>query len=442
MARYRGWLAGAGIVGILLFLLIPGAGNQPRYAGRTVGGWFEEWLRAGGGGQGGTAGVEGLAAKTALVHLGTNAVPFLVEQAFLLRRDFAYRSNLHELTQKLPRWLGRGRFVPYDRRPNAAVEMLGELRPPAPLVWPLISAHLAGADEARRNQAIYLLGRVNPPLDQALPPLVEAATQRTNSLLSLLAIQSLWMLGPSASNALPALLPDLQSLPQPTRFIQWLGRLGPAAAPAVPWLEMHLTATNTWHLGNAAVALRRIQPSHRGALDTLARLLADTSPLNGGQTIQNQTLSLFFTVFPEPASTPDPGLAQLIAPLAEAEMKGWGPGGGSYSAVNALATVDPERALALAQRALNGPGATHAAGLLLRQDRNHARATEVLSRDPTRNGGAAIWWLGEASATNQAAIDCLETLCQPPTAEPWREAAAAALARLRYREALEVHRGR
>ncbi|MFM8357091.1 MAG: hypothetical protein ACKOET_00895, partial [Verrucomicrobiota bacterium] len=218
MTRYRRWLVGAGFVGILLLLLLHRGGNQPRYAGRTAGEWFEDWLRAGGGGPFADGEVEALAAKTALVHLGTNAVPFLVEQAFVLRRDFAYRSHLQALTRKLPRWLGRGRFLPYDSRPNAALEMLGEWRPPAPLVWPRIAAHLAGADETKRNQAIYLLGGLSPPLDQALPPLVEAATQRTNPWLSLLAIQSLWKLGPSASNALPGLLPELESFHRPTRL--------------------------------------------------------------------------------------------------------------------------------------------------------------------------------------------------------------------------------
>ncbi|MFM8357294.1 MAG: hypothetical protein ACKOET_01935 [Verrucomicrobiota bacterium] len=104
--------------------------------------------------------------------------------------------------------------------------------------------------------------------------------------------------------------------------------------------------------------------------------------------------------------------------------------------------MDPERARALAERALDGPGSTQAAGCLLRWDRNHARATEVLTQDPTGGGGVRLGWLGEASATNQPALDCLKALGQPPSAEPWRERAAAALARLRYREALAARRGR
>ena len=113
MSRFRRGSLVLGAVGLLMATVV---GRQwiedrrlPRYQGRSVRVWFHELCRH----ESGWAHADEsrvLESKMALVTMGTNAIPFLLDEAFRDRVDGPFRTNLHELFRDLPAWLGGGGF--------------------------------------------------------------------------------------------------------------------------------------------------------------------------------------------------------------------------------------------------------------------------------------------------------------------------------------------
>src|SRR5260370_14231730 len=78
--------------GVVLFLLLPPP--EPRYQGRTITAWLDDW-----------AAKKGQDFPSALQHIGTNALPYAVRNLAL--NDSRWRSNYARLQAKLPPLLQR-----------------------------------------------------------------------------------------------------------------------------------------------------------------------------------------------------------------------------------------------------------------------------------------------------------------------------------------------
>jgi hypothetical protein len=377
--------------------------------------------------------------------LGTNAVPFLVDEVFTYRRDTRLRSNLNRLFHRLPEWAGRGAFTPYSEVHYQPERRLRDLRPSADVLLPLLQPYLDATNLNDTMQAIHLVGFIGQGGEAVVPQLLQLATNHPNPRIQSMANHAIRFLGVRSSNALPAVLDQLQNLPNPERpvaqWLPWMAELGPAALPAVPLLEDLLTRTNlsepVW-IG-AAVALIHIDPNHRAALRALTKA--------AGLSLSTQTLyaSRWFSCSAISRAPPRsiPHLAPLVEPLARFEMAEWSPRGGSAVAIEALTRIAPDRARILLESFLTPPSSASlkAATQLLRLDPNHEVATRMLasavSSSPAANS-MALSGLAEASSSNRIAIAALQDVLagKPGPTDQVLEQAREALARIRYREAL------
>ncbi len=381
----------------------------------------------------------------ALLELGTNAVPFLVGEVFTYRRDTLLRSKLNELFHRLPEWAGRGAFTPHSEVHDQAERRLRVLRPSADVLLPLLQAYLDATNLNYTMQAIHLMGLIGQGGETIVPQLLPLATNHPNPRIQFMAHHAIRFLGVRSSNALPAVLDQLQNLPNPektvARWLPWMAELGPVALPAVPFLEDLLTRTNLAEQAwiEAAVALIHIDPNHQAALRALTKA--------AGLSLRTRTLyaSRWFLCSAISRAPPRsiPHLAPLVEPLARFEMAEWGPRGGSVVAIGALNRIAPDRARILLESSLTPPNSASlmAATHLLRLDPNHEVATRLLASaatSPPSANGMALSGLAEASSSNQVAIAALQNLlsAESTPADQILEQARAALARIRYREAL------
>lgn len=415
----------------------------PHQHGRSVRDWFQEWCRLEEGAADRTE-IRILECRTALVRLGTNAVPYLLEEALQPGRDTALRTRLHTLFRELPPGLGGGRFVPPSKIGRRALSMLRTLRPRADLVLPRLGDALADPKTPGRYQALLVLGTIRDPSGSAVGALQAALTNTSDPLAAGIACQSLQWIGPSASNALPAVVEALSHGPPNPPLLRWLTGLGPAAEVAAPRLEPLLADTNPAVRLRAALALVRIQPGHPGALGILS------------DAVREDPGSLSSTAPPKPMRarpTPgrllcqelarggpgeDPALATLIEPLARAAVATYDPRKVLPPEIPALEHVAPGRARALYIEGLSGSNAVLAATRLLRLDRAHAGAIRLLlerSASPRPGGEEALNGLAEGSAAVPGVIERLTTRAGDPY-DSDSGIAAHSLARLRYREAL------
>src|SRR5438067_1458625 len=75
--------------------------HEPKYAGKPVSYWFGQYCRSGS--QGGRFDSElNREAGEALNGLGTNAIPYLLEQAFSTKEDSAMRKSIHRVMRMFP----------------------------------------------------------------------------------------------------------------------------------------------------------------------------------------------------------------------------------------------------------------------------------------------------------------------------------------------------
>lgn len=386
--------------------------------------------------------------------MGTNAVPFLVREAFTFRPDRFPRTNLYQLFLELPEWAGRGAFTPYSVVQHEATRSLRALRPPADVLLPWLQPQLESTNQFHARQALFLLGTIGPGGEFTLPRLLRFATNSTDSLARNIAWQSIRLMGVRASNALPAVLeliqPTVASNRMASAFLDWIAELGPAAATAVPTLESILGSTTDDYPARVrtAVALVSIDPANEAAWRMLTHA-ADLSSRDA-DAADISRIPLCEAVSRAPRR-PHPGLAALIEPLARLETSTWSPRGASFRAVSALERIGPDRAKILYESLLDQPGVgvLHAASGLLRVDPNHEAATRLLIEaiPAGRNTGAMpLWALGYASSSNRLAIAALEEVVSgrhgPSTyfqqytpVEQAKQEARIALGRIRYREA-------
>lgn len=156
-------------------------------------------------------------------------------------------------------------------RGNAAIA-LGQFGPDAgeSAVGPLVKA-LDDPAYSVRQRAAVALGRLGPVARQATPRLEQALADpnyrpRTDVALSL------WQITGKTDQSLPVLLKELQSKDAPWEAAAAIGKMGRAAAPAVPKLTELLDAADAEIQLHAAMSLGGIGRPAGSAVGELSRL--------------------------------------------------------------------------------------------------------------------------------------------------------------------------
>lgn len=447
IARALGFLGILVLIGVVTMQLMDR--RLPRYGNRSVQSWFHQFCLAEAPDAQRSYSGESEEARLAFVELGTQAIPFLVEETFRLRKDHWIRSNLHELFLHVPDWAGRGAFLPYDQGNRNAALLLRTIRPPADALLPLLEPHLQSTHPFHRYQALLALGTLADGVDTGLPHLLRALTNHTDTWAPSMAWRSIRWLGAGASNALPVVLEDLrrrrESNPGDTRWYPWLAELGGSAREAILEIEPQLDNTNSRVRIQAAATLVRLAPGHPQAL----RVLTAAADLGSSHRTMTDGQELLLDAVARGPRRDDPHLVSLVVPLARMEAAGWSPKGASFHAFNALERIAPERAWALLESLRqDGPDAILIAGLRLRIHRDDETATrnlvDAISSDLANGSTRTLAHLGEASASNTTAIAALDDVIagrlKPAPRlrrSGWETSVIAqakhALARIRYR---------
>lgn len=157
-----------------------------------------------------------------------------------------------------------------DIRVSAA--MFLENNPPLdPQDVPKLVACLEDRDARVRGPAARMLGTIGPPAQAALGALLRRAENDEDTLIRAHAAYSAWLIDPAR---LPVTLGVLETGARSgdSRSCFLLGRLGPAAAPAVPALVGILNDPTSPVLMEAGAALGNIGPQARAALPALKGL--------------------------------------------------------------------------------------------------------------------------------------------------------------------------
>jgi HEAT repeat protein len=262
-----------GVVGLLVwFALSPG---EPSYNGRSLSSWFKQYYSSGQF----AAWDPGLNAEasTALNVIGSNALPFLLEQAFSTEQDSAFRKNLGpEFSRSLPNWCPK--FWSHDTMREEAMQAILGIKPPASLLLPQLEKPLSEANVTNRLRAIFLLGALGEGGEAGVPRLLQALDD-DNPRSRILALQSLKWLGPKAGAAVPRLTELLQAEESRSNHLYQgiayaLGAIGSNAAPAIPALKkLFNTETNQDARTAMAMGLCQIDGRQEEALAFLVGLL-------------------------------------------------------------------------------------------------------------------------------------------------------------------------
>jgi HEAT repeat protein len=251
--------------------------DQPRYAGQPVSFWFGQYCQSGHYGNYDSSLRE--EAAGALQKMGTNALPFLLGQAFSTSEDTPLRKKLNQVSRGFPRWLPR--FQSYEMVRLDAFQAIRDMKPPASLLLPEMEKWLSQTNTPARRSALYALGLLGEGAEEGVPALLSALGE-TNRVSRQLAVQSLMFLGPKASAAVPQLTELLGTAENranhPYQSVAYaLGAIGSNAAPALPALrELFRSETNQNGRTALAVALCQIDAQQDEALAFLVERLHDT----------------------------------------------------------------------------------------------------------------------------------------------------------------------
>src|SRR5579863_801477 len=238
------WLA-AGV-----WLLLAHSG-EPRYEGKTVSYWFREYYQAHNNfvtktEPDGTISIERDnrskdAAMVGLRAIGTNALPYLVKEAFDTHRDSTWYQWYYRLLARLPKSWNLPEYVSRERVRDNALDVITEIAPPADIVLPLIEPQLDSTNVFQHHQAISIVARVDPSERKSfLPQLGKALTFQDKDTVHE-AIMTLRDIGPEAKPALPELLECLKANQTNSELVvlasEVFEEIGSEAAPAVPLLK-------------------------------------------------------------------------------------------------------------------------------------------------------------------------------------------------------------
>lgn len=275
--------AGLTVAGMWLYAWLH---PEPSYQGKAMSKWFKETCRSGQFMQGSFDWEHHRECVEAFKAMGTNAVPFLVEQSFDFRQDSRAWSNTVRFLNSLPASWPVPRPLPSWAKTEEAADLVREMEPPAGQLLFLLRKHLNATNLHEHRQVLYILGTSGEGSAQVVPYLT-AALKETDNWTRGLAIQSLGWIGPQAKAAVPDLIAVLHEQSNGTNYLGRnaavaLGRIGsPTAASAVPVVKELFEREQNWNQrGNLGVALMRIDPTQTEVLDFLIEGVTNHQPVS------------------------------------------------------------------------------------------------------------------------------------------------------------------
>jgi hypothetical protein len=326
-----------GIVAISAALLFrPSLPPQPYYQGRSLDSWLDEWA---------TNQFAGNSTDYTKVvaAIGTNSIPFVLRR---LERDDSFLKNKYrEVWPTLPGFIKK--FLP-KRGPNS---------------YDFFTASMASRafEYCGSNAVPLLLPKLkdgNPAVREACITSLSALVRKSMSTKEMLSIflpclddSDAWVrvyavgicaqFGPAASNAIPALIRNLQSdetgrhkFTHETVFVRAnsaraLGRIGPTAIRAVPALTNLMASTNSYARASAATALWHITSNANVSLPVL---------MNELPTYDRNSMPTLIETFSEMGPLAKPALPLLVNELTNSDPRTL------EALTNALKSIDFEAA--------------------------------------------------------------------------------------------------
>lgn len=278
MGRRRRIYLGALVIGIIAvsaaLLFRPSLPPQPYYQGRSLDSWLDEWATN-------QLGSDFSKYTKVVAAIGTNAIPFVLRR---LERDDSFLKNKYrEVWPKLP---GFVRELFPRRNPNPFYDFFTAqmaayaFQSCGSNAVPLLVPRLKDRNPAVREACMAGLMRSSMSTTQIISTFVPFLDD-TDPMVRGNAVGMIGQIGPAASNAIPALIRNLQSnetgrhkFVSETVFVRGsaaraLGQMGPLAASAVPALTNLLASTELYTRTSAATALWEITSNANLSLPVL-----------------------------------------------------------------------------------------------------------------------------------------------------------------------------
>ncbi len=217
-----------------------GPPSELAYHGRSLSHWFRESC------QPGKRGDRGL---DALKEMGTNALPFLVDEAMNPAQDTALHDRLLAFLNKFAEKFGSESYPSREDRRKSAMASLWEIKPPVNTLLPRLVKPLAGSNTAQFEQAMTVLVLSGDTLDPVVP-YCSRALQSTNWKIQEIALNVIEWAGPKAKASVPDLMRVFQNTDTTNvlsqRALHALGGIRSNAAPAIPLLSKSFAVETNW----------------------------------------------------------------------------------------------------------------------------------------------------------------------------------------------------
>lgn len=254
-------LLGLAAVAVVLVLCWPRGPQEPVYEGKRLTEWMENIGSL-------NAPEADRAARQALRAIGSNAVPWLLDQ--FDRRDSPLRVVLNALYDGPPR--STPRYEMQTHREQLVVTALSQLGPGAATALPGLAARLD--DSPRRNAAAWAMSACGT---NALPFLLRALAS-TNLQVAGASVTGLGHLAREEVSAVP---PLLQALQHSQARVRWgaafqLGRTNLRPDLVTPALAQALSDGDAIVHLQAGEGLRRLSSNAQPALPVLLRLMTNS----------------------------------------------------------------------------------------------------------------------------------------------------------------------
>ena len=165
----------AGAVVIAIALVCVDYPWEPKYAGKSLSYWLSEFERSG---RGDFPDADTIwrqeEATTALGAMGTNAVPYLLKEAFNTKPDTRLRKAFYELLNRFPKSWKLPTLEDSEQKRWISFIVLSRLKPSTKLVLPQIKEAFNGTNHLLRLRAVELCGRLGDGAEEATPFLINA----------------------------------------------------------------------------------------------------------------------------------------------------------------------------------------------------------------------------------------------------------------------------
>jgi HEAT repeat protein len=211
------------------FLLKP---REPSYQGKPLSIWLLKALYSG---------ADDSEACNAIQHIGTNAIPTLLDYASA--RDTRLMKSLLQMNEKeslIPR-----PFYSQDERHAMAQRGFAILGPDAKSAVPALVALMGNKDDSVRLSAIFCLGCIGAAAKDAVPDLIrELQREEVSTNNEYAAPYALGQIGPAARAAVPILSAALTNGPASYRAMKQAALIKMQAASISPFIEQLKDTSN------------------------------------------------------------------------------------------------------------------------------------------------------------------------------------------------------